>query len=232
MVLDGPVDANSYINTPSADLREQSAAFERALGRFFQACAAYQSFCNFGGTDPQAAFDNLIDQANILPIPVPDGRAPVNGDDVIGAAALALYAKQYWPLLANALAEAAAGDASTLRFLADAAWGNNVDGTFDPGTDRYFTIGAIEQKYPTDIQTFLDAGDNSWGMFEHFWSGTPATSSSTTGSGRSTRRTRSAGRSRPPSRRRRSSRSPRRTTRPRRTAAPSGSRRSSATSAS
>ena len=39
MVLDGPVDANSYINKPSAGLREQSAGFERALGRFFQACA-------------------------------------------------------------------------------------------------------------------------------------------------------------------------------------------------
>ena len=56
-----------------------------------------------------------------------------------------------------------------MRFLADAAWGNNLDGTFDPGTDRYFTIGAIEQKYPHDIDHFLETGDNSWGMFEHFW---------------------------------------------------------------
>src|SRR6185436_5513384 len=79
MVLDGPVDANGYINTPSANLREQSAGFERAIGRFFTACAVYQSFCNFGGTDPQAAFDALVDQANLLPIPVPDGRAAVNG---------------------------------------------------------------------------------------------------------------------------------------------------------
>ena len=35
--------------------------------------------------------------------------------------------------------------------------------------DRYFTIGAIEQKYTSDIQTYLTAGDNSWGMFDHFW---------------------------------------------------------------
>ena len=41
MVLDGPVDANSYINNPSAGLREQSAGFEVELGRFFQACAAF-----------------------------------------------------------------------------------------------------------------------------------------------------------------------------------------------
>jgi pimeloyl-ACP methyl ester carboxylesterase len=172
VVLDGPVDANSYINTPQADLREQTAGFERALGRFFQVCAAEQSVCNFGGEDPWAAYDALVSQANTLPIPAPnfpDDPRPVNGDDILNGTIITLYAKQNWSLLASALSEAAAGDASTLRFLADAAWGNNFDGTFDPGTDRYFTIGAIEQKYPTDVQTFLDAGDNSWGTFDHFW---------------------------------------------------------------
>jgi pimeloyl-ACP methyl ester carboxylesterase len=172
IVLDGPVDANSYIHTPSADLREQTAAFERALGRFFQACAAYQSFCKFGADDPWAAYDALVDQANTLPIPAPnftDDPRPVNGDDILNGTIITLYAKQNWSLLANALSEAAAGDASKLRFLADAAWGNNFDGTFDPGTDRYFTIGAIEQEYPTDVQSYLDAGDNSWGMFDHFY---------------------------------------------------------------
>ncbi len=170
MVLDGPVDANSYINTPQSDLREQSAAFDRALQRFFAACGANQSFCNFGGADPQAAFDALVDQANLLPIPVPDGRAAVNGDDILGASALAMYAKQYWPLLAQALASAQAGDGTGLRDLADAFWGNNEDGTFDPASDRYFMIGAIEQKYPGNVQNYLDAGDNAWGMFQYsYW---------------------------------------------------------------
>ena len=171
-VLDGPIDANSYINNPQAELREQTAGFERALGRFFQACAAEQAACKFGGEDPWAAYDALLSQASALPIPAPnfsDDPRPVNGDDIINGTIIALYAKQNWELLANALSEAAAGDASTLRFLADASWGNNFDGTFDPGTDRYFTIGAIEQRYPSDVQTFLDAGDNSWGMFDHFW---------------------------------------------------------------
>ncbi|MDX6598873.1 MAG: hypothetical protein QOE87_2760, partial [Gaiellales bacterium] len=171
-VLDGPIDANGYINDPQAGLREQTAAFERALGRFFQACAVYQSFCKFGADDPWAAYDALIEQANLLPIPAPNfapDPRPVNGDTIINATIITLYAKQNWSLLANALSEAAAGDASTLRFLADIAWGNNFDGTFDPGTDRYFTIGAIEQKYTSDIKTYLTAGDNSWGMFDHFW---------------------------------------------------------------
>ena len=170
MVLDGPVDANSYINTPQADLREQSAAFDRAIQRFFTACATNQAVCNFGGADPQAAFDNLVGQANLLAIPVPDGRAAVNGDDILGATTLGMYAKQFWPQLAQALAAAAAGDGTGIRDLADSFWGNNGDGTFDPASDRYFMIGAIEQKYPTDVQNFLDAGDNAWGMFQYsYW---------------------------------------------------------------
>jgi pimeloyl-ACP methyl ester carboxylesterase len=170
MVLDGPVDANSYINNPSAGLREQSAGFEVALGRFFQACAAFQSFCNFGGTDPWAAFDKLVSDANVTPLPAggSDPR-PVNGDDITGGAFIALYAKQNWPFLADALSKASSGDGTELRILADAFWGRNADGTFDPGSDRYFTITAIEQKYSTDLQTYLDAGDNSWGMFPHAW---------------------------------------------------------------
>src|SRR3954468_19236172 len=68
MVLDGPVDANSYANTPTVNLREQSQGFERAAGRFFQACAANQSFCGFGGDDPWSAFDQLVEAANVHPI--------------------------------------------------------------------------------------------------------------------------------------------------------------------
>jgi pimeloyl-ACP methyl ester carboxylesterase len=170
MVLDGPVDANSYINTPSADLREQSTGFERAIGRFFTACAVNQAFCNFGGADPQAAFDALVDQANMLAIPVPDGRAAVNGDDILAATALAMYAKQFWPELAQALSAAAAGDGTGIRDLADAFFANNEDGTFDPGADRYFTITAVEQNYDHNVQTFLDAGDNAWGVFNYtYW---------------------------------------------------------------
>ena len=88
------------------------------------------------------------------PFPAPgftDDPRPVNGDDILNGTLITLYNKGNWPLLAQGLTAASQGDATTMRFLADAAWGNNFDGTFDPGTDRYFTIGAIEQKYPHDI---------------------------------------------------------------------------------
>ena len=80
----------------------------------------------------------------------PDTRpAPVDGDDVlVGAAVDALHqgstgrcSPRRWPTPTN-------GDGSLLRVLADAFYGRNDDGTFDPGSDRYFTIGASEQQLP------------------------------------------------------------------------------------
>ncbi|HET6509281.1 MAG TPA: alpha/beta hydrolase [Baekduia sp.] len=173
VVLDGPVDADTYINHPSKDLQAQNGAFERELERFFQACAADQADClGFGGGDPHQAFDDLVAQANAHPIPAPrftpDPR-PVTGDDILNATIYNLYAKQYWPYIAQDLAEAAAGDGSLVRLDSDGAFGNNFDGTFDPGNDRYFLIGAAEQKYNTNLDHYLRLGKASYDTFDHFW---------------------------------------------------------------
>jgi hypothetical protein len=117
--------------------------------------------------------DKLVAQADVTPLPASgDDPQPVNGDVIDMAAFAAMYSKFTWPFFANALAQAQAGDGTGLRALADFYWGRLPDGTYDPITDRYFMIGAIEQKYPTGVQPFLDAGDNSWGLFDHFWSNT------------------------------------------------------------
>src|SRR5439155_5323563 len=49
LVLDGALDADAYINHPMDTTREQTEGFERALGRFLQACAVHQDVCQFGG---------------------------------------------------------------------------------------------------------------------------------------------------------------------------------------
>jgi len=173
MVLDGPLDADSYINEPLDDLSAQSSGFERALGHFFQACAADVAACRgFGSGDPRDAYDQLIEQLDSSPISAagfPDDPRPVDGDDALIATALALYNKGSWPFLAQALADATHGDGTRLRFAADLYYGNNFDGTFDPGGDRYFTIGAIEQQYPHDVGLYLRAGKRSWSEHEHTW---------------------------------------------------------------
>jgi pimeloyl-ACP methyl ester carboxylesterase len=170
LVLDGPVDVNAWINEPMQNLREQTQGFERAIGRFFQACAADQAFCGFGGSDPAAAFDNLVAKADRSPLPArgSDPRA-VDGDDMRAGTVLAMYAKQFWPLLAQALQEAKAGDGTTFRVLADAFYGRLDDGTYDPGLDRYFLITAADQKYEPGVKPYLEAGDESWGLFDHAW---------------------------------------------------------------
>ena len=175
LVLDGPVDAEAYINDPITDIAVQTASFEDALDRFLAACKADQTACqHFGGSDPSKAFDALIARAEQHPIDAsgyaPDPR-PVDGDDIRMATASFLYAKQNWPALAQALAEAAGGDASFLRAVVDEAfYARDPDtGTFDPISDRYFTIGASEQRYPRDPQIYFDRGARSFHDYPHFW---------------------------------------------------------------
>jgi len=170
MVLDGPVDVNGYANRPMENLREQSNGYERALGRFFQACAANQDFCGFGGSDPWGAFDALVADANIVALPASgsDPR-PVDGDDMIAGAVLAMYAKQLWPLLVDALQQAQTGDGTGFRLLADFFYGRNDDGTYGPGGDRYFLITAADQRYERGVDLYLEAGNHSWGLFDHSW---------------------------------------------------------------
>jgi pimeloyl-ACP methyl ester carboxylesterase len=177
MVLDGPVDLDGYANRPMENLREQSAGFERALGRFFQACAADQTFCGFGGSDPAGAFDDLVASAYVHPLPATgDDPRPVDGDDALAAGTLATYAKQLWPFLADALRQAQSGDGTGLRQLADFFYGRNPDGTYDPVTDLYFLITALDQSYQhvradevDDDNPYITAGNNSWGLFDHTW---------------------------------------------------------------
>jgi pimeloyl-ACP methyl ester carboxylesterase len=169
MVLDGPVDVDAYFNDPQRQLSAQTAGFERALGRFEQACAREPQACSgFGGGDPSDAFDALLDRLDAGPVRVADGRA-VDGDDARAGTMLALYSKASWPFLGAALADLDRGDGELMRLAADLFYGRNPDGTYQPGQDRYFTIGAVEQSYPRDVGTYLRAGQRSWDEHEHFW---------------------------------------------------------------
>ena len=118
MVLDGPVDADAYINDPMRDLSAQSGGFERALGRFFQACAADRDACRgFGGGDPWDAYDQLIEQLDANADPGrrrrPPGRSTATTS--LTGTALALYSKgtgRCWP---QALADAPQNGDGTLH---------------------------------------------------------------------------------------------------------------------
>ncbi len=83
-----------------------------------------------------------------------------------------LYSKTLWPLMGQMLASAQAGDGTLVRFVVDEIfYGRNADtGAFDPITDRYFTIGASEQEYPTKVSALpARPASTSWAQHEHFY---------------------------------------------------------------
>jgi pimeloyl-ACP methyl ester carboxylesterase len=171
LVLDGAVDPDQYANDPMGALFAQTAAFERGFGRLMQACAAHLDFCTFAdGDDPWMAFDELVAAADRTPIPA-SGDRPVDGQDILQATVFDIYSKVAWTEIVTALNEAAAGDASLMRQITDAAYGRLEDGTFDPFNDRYFTISAVDAygKYPRDVGVYENAGYTSWSSFDHFW---------------------------------------------------------------
>ena len=170
LVLDGALDADMYINHPLDATRVQTAGFERAIGRFLHTCALHTDACTLGAGDPWTGLDSLIDQADATPIPA-FGRDPraVTGDDIRAAAVQSVYAKQLWPLLAFALDTAQGGDGAGIRAIADFFYGRLPDGTYDPFSDRFFTISALDQQYPSDANAFLAAGATSWATFDHAW---------------------------------------------------------------
>ena len=172
VVLDGGINPDLYINRPYGYLQQQTSGFERAMGRFFEACARDQAACfGFGGDDPHRAFDGLVARANAEPIAVGgDPSRPLDGDDILFVAQSTLYSKFSWSSFAQALAQAQAGDFSTLRAFADSSYGRRTDGTYSPITDRYFTLTAAEADYSSEsVEDFRLAGESSWALADHFF---------------------------------------------------------------
>jgi hypothetical protein len=93
----------------------------------------------------------------------------VNGDVARAGTALALYNKASWPFLAQALVDLQHGNGDRMQRAADFFYRRNADGSYDPFLDRYFTIGALEQDYPRNINTYLEAGKRSFDEHKHFW---------------------------------------------------------------
>jgi pimeloyl-ACP methyl ester carboxylesterase len=171
VVLDGALDPDQYINDPLSGLDEQTAAFERAIGRFLTACAADHAACPVGEGDPKGTVDDLIEQADAAPIPASNAPdRPVDGDDIRAALGVEMYSKFAWPELRDALVQLEAGEGAGIRAIADAFYGRNDDGSFSNGTDLYFLLSADEQNYPRGIEPFLRAGRQSYFDYDYtYW---------------------------------------------------------------
>jgi pimeloyl-ACP methyl ester carboxylesterase len=164
MILDSPVDVQGYYNDPVQNWREQASGFENGLDRFFMHCAAAGPACGFGGSDPEAAFDGLIARLNRAPLPSPDPATlpPLNGDLVIVAATSTLYDRFFYPLFAQALTAAEAGDPGPMYdYLAldDGGVGN----------DAQIAVLGVDQRFDRRVDQYFANGEHSYALFDHFW---------------------------------------------------------------
>jgi pimeloyl-ACP methyl ester carboxylesterase len=82
-----------------------------------------------------------------------------------------MYNKARWQQLGTALAQAEAGDGNGIRAIVDGLfYGRLDDGSYDPALDRYFLLGAIEQRYPRAITPYLRDGKRSYQDYDYaFW---------------------------------------------------------------
>jgi pimeloyl-ACP methyl ester carboxylesterase len=173
LALTAPIDADTFVNRPFEAIREQTAAIEKGLQRFFAACLAHRDACRFGGDDPQDAFDDLAAQLDATPIPAPHAQnpRPVDGDDLRFAASFQMLSPRDWPRLASALIDAQAGDGSALRDLADGrvAYQRTPEGD-SPYNDVNWVTLANDQRYPHAFEPFFAAGRHSASLFDYtYW---------------------------------------------------------------
>jgi pimeloyl-ACP methyl ester carboxylesterase len=149
MVLDGVIDPS----LGEAALREgQAVAFEGALDRFLADCATRRDCALNAGGPPGPVFDALMRQIERHPVATPRlaNRESVGPTQAWGAVLQSLYTPSAWPVLADALAEARAGDASLLLLLGDPLRGRNPDGTYSNLSDAYDAITCLDWPSPRD----------------------------------------------------------------------------------
>jgi pimeloyl-ACP methyl ester carboxylesterase len=129
MVLDSAVDLS--IDAPT-EQRGNVLGFERALSAFLDDCAADTSCAFHSKGNPRLALEQLRDRFELGAVmPTDDGRR-AGVSELYTTLLTALYTEDSWPVLAQALHDAAAnGDGTLLRAVTDAYTGRDEDGTYD-----------------------------------------------------------------------------------------------------
>ena len=170
MLLDSPVDPDTWSNDMFRFRMEQDASFEASLDRFFMACAGAGDTCGLGDGNPEDAFDALVARMNATPMPAPHATHPdpVRGDDVLTVAGDSMYSIYNWPALASALAQAGTGDASGLRELADQFAGRAPDGSY-PAGGGFFAVSAQDFRLERDVEDYVADAEVQYAMFPHQW---------------------------------------------------------------
>jgi pimeloyl-ACP methyl ester carboxylesterase len=147
MVLDGAVDPT--LDTKTLDA-EQAAGFETDLHQFFTWCARDPLCRTEFSTNPAQAYAALMARFKrglVL-------RSHVNyGVALLGVIA-ALYSKQTWPFLGEALGAAEGGDGTDLARAAYSYAGQNLDGSFSNILSANIATSCLDHPVPTTVRAY------------------------------------------------------------------------------
>ena len=152
LVLDGAVDPS--LSGLQLDVA-QAEGFESAFGQFATWCVT-QSNCPFGA-GAVAKVAGLLAAANQHPLSNLLDRQPANGAMLLTGIASALYLRQEWSILKNALSSAFSGDGTVLVELADALMERNPNGTYSNLSDAELSVDCVDRPWPASLTVWRAA---------------------------------------------------------------------------
>ena len=154
LVLDGAVDPS--LTGLQVDVA-QAEGFESAFGQFTAWCAT-QSGCPLASGSAVSQVAGLLERANRQPLTNLVDAQPANGAMLLSGIASALYLRQEWPILKNALTGAfSAADGTVLVELANALMGRNPDGTYSNLSDVELSVDCVDRPWPRSLAAWRAA---------------------------------------------------------------------------
>jgi pimeloyl-ACP methyl ester carboxylesterase len=164
VVLDGAIDPTTG---RVQGLVTQAAGFDRTLGLFLDDCAQDEDCPFHNDGDTVEAFEQLLADLEEEPIETEEGRPPLTDGVFELGVAQALYAEALWPDLAQALADAQAGDGSGILALYDDYYGRQPDGSYGNELEAYFAITCADDPPTAEGEDAVDEAVAARTFFEN-----------------------------------------------------------------
>ncbi|MFI0486013.1 alpha/beta hydrolase [Actinomadura sp. 9N215] len=153
LVLDGAVDPRL---SSTEMLIEQAKGFETAL-RAFAADCIKAGFCRFGDSVDAvlASVSSFLTKTDKTPLKSTRDPRKVTESLAVMGIARALYVKEYWPVLRQALTQATQNsDGTMLLALADEMVERKPNGAYSNQTDANMAINCVDKPNPPDLNTY------------------------------------------------------------------------------
>ncbi|MEW2356410.1 alpha/beta hydrolase [Spirillospora sp. NPDC029432] len=177
LVLDGAVDPKV---SSTQTLVEQAKGFETAF-RAFAADCVKRADCPLGKSEDEAVkyISDFLAKLDKTPLPQRRDSRKVTESWAAMGIATALYAKETWTLLRQAIVQAAQqNDGTLLMVLADQMVERKEDGSYSNQTAANMAVNCVDKPNPADLagyQKYVDTAKKTSPQFGPFvvWGGLP-----------------------------------------------------------